>query len=64
MHEIVSNNINESQTLEAYNFNLFRVIFSKEMIEIIVLTGILINLRPREWPQFYTLDVPYNPVMA
>ena len=36
----------------------------KELLEIAIITGILINLRPRNWPQFYTLDVPYDPMLV
>ena len=64
MHDKFSINIHASETLQVYNFNLNKVVFTKELVEILVISGILINLRPREWPQFFSLDVPYDPIIA
>ena len=40
--------------------NLTAIIFLKELVELAILTFLFINVRPRTWPQFYSLEIGTN----
>ena len=51
-------------TSEAYIKYLSKILLSKELTEILLIGCIIINVRPRLWPRYYTLDVAYDPLIG
>ena len=43
---------------------LTKIVICKELIEILLLSCIFWNVRPRQWPRYFTLDVAFDPLIG
>ena len=43
--------------------SLANLVIIKEVVETAIIWSVLLNLRPRDWPQYFTLDIAYGEII-
>ena len=66
MHDLVLETLLDKlrESREAEMAYLAKIVISKELVEILLLGCIFWNVRPRQWPRYFTLDVAYDPLIG
>ena len=63
-HDTLSRKLLQYETNSEIEATLAKIVICKELVEIVLLGSMFINLRPRNWPQYFTLDVSYDPMVG
>ena len=66
MHDLVLETLLDKlrESREAEMAYLAKIVISKELVEILLLGCVFWNVRPRQWPRYFTLNVAFDPLIG